>query len=60
LSKVVVVVVGTSSLVVLQADSLPKSILDFTLLSKRVPLQNYYQCGFGGMGDRFDPIIPPM
>jgi hypothetical protein len=18
-----------------------------------------YQCGFGGMGDRFDPILPP-
>jgi hypothetical protein len=42
---------------VLQGDKL--SSWDFTLLFMRVPLENYYQCGFGGMGDRFDSIKPP-
>ena len=31
---------------VLEVDSLSSS--DFTFLLSRVPLENYYQCGFGG------------
>jgi hypothetical protein len=47
----------TSNSLVRQVDGL--SSLDFTLLFMRVPLGNYYQCGLGGMGDRFDLVKPP-